>query len=157
MIRIGQGMDVHAFEAGRKLILGGVEIPFDRGLAGHSDADVLVHALMDALLGALALGDIGKIFPDSDMTFKDADSLKLLAKIVESEQFRNVKFVNADITVVAQKPKIAPFTQKMRENIANVLQCSVNQISVKGTTTEKLGFCGREEGIFASAVVLVEA
>lgn len=156
MIRIGQGMDVHAFEAGRKLILGGVEIPFERGLAGHSDADVLVHALMDALLGALALGDIGKLFPDSDMTFKDADSLKLLAKIVESEQFRNVKFVNADITVVAQKPKIAPFTQKMRENIANVLQCSVSQISVKGTTTEKLGFCGREEGIFASAVVLVE-
>lgn len=157
MIRIGQGMDVHAFEAGRKLILGGVEIPFERGLAGHSDADVLVHALMDALLGALALGDIGKLFPDSDMTFKDADSLKLLAKIVESEPFRNVKFVNADITVVAQKPKIAPFTQKMRENIANVLQCSVSQISVKGTTTEKLGFCGREEGIFASAVVLVEA
>lgn len=156
MFRIGQGVDVHAFAEGRKLILGGVDIPHIKGLAGHSDADVLVHALMDALLGALALGDIGKLFPDSDNAFKDADSLKLLQKVIGLEAFKNVSLVNADITVIAQKPKIAPFTEQMRRNIAAVLKCDLSQISIKGTTTEKLGFCGREEGITASAVVLLE-
>lgn len=156
MFRIGQGVDVHAFAEGRKLILGGVDIPHIKGLAGHSDADVLVHALMDALLGALALGDIGKLFPDSDNAFKDADSLKLLQKVIGLDAFKNVSLVNADITVIAQKPKIAPFTEQMRRNIAAVLKCDLSQISIKGTTTEKLGFCGREEGITASAVVLLE-
>ena len=156
MFRIGQGVDVHAFAEGRKLILGGVDIPHIKGLAGHSDADVLVHALMDALLGALALGDIGKLFPDSDNAFKDADSLKLLQKVIGLDAFKNVSLVNADITVIAQKPKIAPFTEQMRRNIAAVLECDLSQISIKGTTTEKLGFCGREEGITASAVVLLE-
>ena len=156
MFRIGQGIDVHAFAENRELILGGVKIPHDRGLAGHSDADVLIHALMDALLGALALGDIGKLFPDTDAAYKGADSMKLLEKVVENEAFKNVKLLNADITVIAQKPKIAPYTSQMRENIAAALKCSVEQISVKGTTTEKLGFCGREEGITATAVVLLE-
>ena len=156
MFRIGQGIDVHAFAENRELILGGVKIPHDRGLAGHSDADVLIHALMDALLGALALGDIGKLFPDTDAAYKGADSMKLLEKVVANEAFRNVKLLNADITVIAQKPKIAPYTSQMRENIAAALKCSVEQISVKGTTTEKLGFCGREEGITAMAVVLLE-
>ena len=156
MFRIGQGIDVHAFAENRELILGGVKIPHNRGLAGHSDADVLIHALMDALLGALALGDIGKLFPDTDAAYKGADSMKLLEKVVENEAFKNVKLLNADITVIAQKPKIAPYTSQMRENIATALKCSVEQISVKGTTTEKLGFCGREEGITATAVVLLE-
>lgn len=156
MYRIGQGIDVHAFADNRKLILGGVEIPHKKGLAGHSDADVLIHALMDALLGALAIGDIGKLFPDNDDTFKDADSMKLLKKVISLEAFKNVSLCNADITIIAQKPKIAPHTDQMRQNIANVLQCDISQISIKGTTTEKLGFCGREEGIAATATVLLE-
>ena len=156
MYRIGQGIDVHAFADNRKLILGGVEIPHKKGLAGHSDADVLIHALMDALLGALALGDIGKLFPDNDDTFKDADSMKLLEKVISLDAFKNVSLCNADITVIAQKPKIAPHTDQMRQNIANVLKCDISQISIKGTTTEKLGFCGREEGIAATATVLLE-
>ena len=155
-MRIGQGVDVHAFALNRELILGGVKIPYDRGLAGHSDADVLLHALTDALLGALALGDIGKLFPDSDETYKNADSLKLLEKVVTSEHFKNVRVINADITVIAERPKIAPYTDSMRENIAGVLKCTADRISVKGTTTEKLGFCGRGEGITATAVVLLE-
>lgn len=156
MLRIGQGIDVHAFAENRELILGGVKIPYDRGLAGHSDADVLIHAFMDALLGALALGDIGKLFPDNDMQFKNADSMKLLEKVLSCKEFANVTFHNADITIIAQKPKIAPYTELMRQNIAGVMNCDVSQISIKGTTTEKLGFCGREEGIAASAIVLLE-
>ncbi|MBR2508142.1 MAG: 2-C-methyl-D-erythritol 2,4-cyclodiphosphate synthase [Lentisphaeria bacterium] len=156
MLRIGQGIDVHAFAENRELILGGVKIPHTKGLAGHSDADVLIHALMDALLGALALGDIGKLFPDNDMKFKDADSMKLLAEVLSLKEFENVRLVNADITVVAQKPKIAPYTELMRQNIADTMNCSISQISVKGTTTEKLGFCGREEGVLATAAVLLE-
>ena len=156
MYRIGQGIDVHAFALNRELVLGGVRIPHDRGLAGHSDADVLVHALMDALLGALALGDIGKLFPDNDVTFKDADSMKLLEKVLALKEFMNVSLVNADITIIAQKPKIAPYTEEMRRNIAAAFGCDISRISIKGTTTEKLGFCGREEGITATAVVLLE-
>lgn len=156
MYRTGQGIDVHAFADDRALILGGVKIPHTRGLAGHSDADVLVHALMDALLGALALGDIGRLFPDSDDAFKDADSMKLLEKVWALDAFKNVSLCNADITVIAQKPKIAPYTEEMRKNIASLLECDISQISIKGTTTEKLGFCGREEGITASAIVLLE-
>ena len=156
MFRIGQGLDVHAFAVGRELILGGVKIDYEYGLAGHSDADVLTHALMDALLGALALGDIGKLFPDSDEAFKGADSLKLLEKVMALEALQKVAVVNADITVIAQKPKIAPYTDEMRKNLASVLKCGIERISVKGTTTEKLGFCGRGEGITAMAVVLLE-
>ena len=156
MLRIGQGLDVHAFAPARDLILGGVKIDYEYGLAGHSDADVLTHALMDALLGALALGDIGKLFPDNDDAFKGADSLKLLERVMSLEQFKNVTLVNADITVIAQKPKIAPYTDMMRQKLAAVLKCGVDRISVKGTTTEKLGFCGRGEGITAMAVVLLE-
>lgn len=156
MFRIGQGLDVHAFAVGRELILGGVKIDYEYGLAGHSDADVLTHALMDALLGALALGDIGKLFPDSDEAFKGADSLKLLEKVMALEALQKVAVVNADITVIAQKPKIAPYTDEMRKNLASVLKCGIDRISVKGTTTEKLGFCGRGEGITAMAVVLLE-
>ena len=156
MFRIGQGLDVHAFAVGRELILGGVKIDYEYGLAGHSDADVLTHALMDALLGALALGDIGKLFPDSDEAFKGADSLKLLEKVMAIEALQKVAVINADITVIAQKPKIAPYTDEMRKNLASVLKCGIERISVKGTTTEKLGFCGRGEGITAMAVVLLE-
>lgn len=156
MLRIGQGLDVHAFAPARDLILGGVKIDYEYGLAGHSDADVLTHALMDALLGALALGDIGKLFPDNDDAFKGADSLKLLERVMSLEQFKNVTLVNADITVIAQKPKIAPYTDIMRQKLAAVLKCGVERISVKGTTTEKLGFCGRGEGITAMAIVLLE-
>ena len=156
MLRIGQGLDVHAFAPARDLILGGVKIDYEYGLAGHSDADVLTHALMDALLGALALGDIGKLFPDSDDAFKGADSLKLLERVMSLDEFKNVTLVNADITVIAQKPKIAQYTDMMRQNLAAVLKCGVDSISVKGTTTEKLGFCGRGEGITAMAVVLLE-
>ena len=156
MLRIGQGLDVHAFAPARDLILGGVKIDYEYGLAGHSDADVLTHALMDALLGSLALGDIGKLFPDSDDAFKGADSLKLLERVMSLDEFKNVTLVNADITVIAQKPKIAQYTDMMRQNLAAVLKCGVDRISVKGTTTEKLGFCGRGEGITAMAVVLLE-
>ena len=156
MIRVGFGVDVHRLVEGRDLWIGGIKIPYDKGLDGHSDADVLIHALMDALLGALALGDIGKLFPDNDDAFKDADSMKLLEKVMALDAFKNVSLCNADITVIAQKPKIAPYTEQMRQNIAAVLKCDISQISVKGTTTEKLGFCGREEGIAATASVLLE-
>jgi 2-C-methyl-D-erythritol 2,4-cyclodiphosphate synthase len=155
-IRIGQGIDVHKFAVGRKLILGGVEIPYERGLDGHSDADVAVHAVMDAMLGALALGDIGKWFPDSDELYRGADSLKLLEKIVNSAEFAGWRIGNLDITLIAQAPKLAGYIDAMRDNLARVLKCEFNQVSVKATTTEKLGFCGREEGIAASAVVLLE-
>lgn len=150
--RVGIGFDVHRFEIGRKLILAGVDIPYDKGLAGHSDADVLVHALMDALLGAAGLGDIGIHFPDTDDRYKDISSLILLSKVREivSENFYFIG--NVDITVIAQKPKIAPYIEEMKSNISNVLRIEKNRINVKGTTTEKLGFTGREEGIAAEAV-----
>lgn len=156
MFRIGQGYDVHRLVTDRKLILCGVEIPHEMGLHGHSDADVAVHALMDAWLGALALGDIGKWFPDNDFAYKGADSLKLLSKILADEQVNRYQLVNLDITIIAQRPKISPYIQQMRENLAGVIGCSLDQISIKATTTEKLGFCGREEGIATSAVLLLK-
>ena len=154
MLRIGQGFDVHAFENGRKLILGGVEIPYNQGLAGHSDADVLIHAVIDAILGALALGDIGKLFPDNDMKYKNADSRELLKKVLQ--QIPEFKLNNLDVTVICQKPKIAEYSIQMRQNLAEIFNCDISQISIKGTTTEKLGFTGRSEGIAAMAVILLE-
>ena len=150
--RVGTGFDVHQLTEGRKLILGGVDIPYDRGLLGHSDADVLVHAVMDALLGAAALGDIGKHFPDSDEAYKDADSLKLLAKVKKmlEENFYNIG--NIDVTLIAQKPKISPYIDEMRDNIAGVLEIDRSRVNIKGTTTEQLGFTGREEGIACETV-----
>ena len=150
--RVGTGFDVHQFAEGRKLILGGVDIPYDRGLLGHSDADVLVHAVMDALLGAAALGDIGRHFPDSEEEYKDADSLALLAKVKKmmEENFYNIG--NIDVTLIAEKPKISPYIDEMRNNIAAVLEIDRSRINIKGTTTEKLGFTGREEGIACEAV-----
>lgn len=153
--RIGQGYDVHRLTADRKLILGGVEIPHTTGLLGHSDADVLVHAIMDALLGAAALGDIGKLFPDSDPAFKNADSLKLAGIVMNTIAGNGWSIGNIDSTIVAQKPKLAPYIEKMRENIANALGISVSQISIKATTEEKLGFTGSCEGIAAQAVALI--
>lgn len=157
MIRIGQGFDVHQLIPGRKLILGGELIPFDKGLDGHSDADVLIHAIMDALLGSLALGDIGKWFPDNDCKFKDADSIELLKQIINSQQLSNWKLLNLDCTIIAQEPKLAKFIPAMKENISSAFKTSTNNISVKATTTEKLGTCGRGEGIAAMAVILLES
>lgn len=150
--RVGTGFDVHRFEEGRDLILGGVKIPYEKGLAGHSDADVLVHALMDALLGAAALGDIGRHFPDTDDAYKGISSLVLLKKVSEllSENFYSIG--NLDVTVIAQAPKIAPYIEEMRDNLAEVLKLEKSRINIKGTTTEKLGFTGRKEGIAAEAV-----
>lgn len=157
MMRIGYGFDIHQISNDRKLVLGGVTIPWDKGLLGHSDADVLLHAITDALLGAVALGDIGAHFPDTDPAFKDADSGKLLQhcyKLVLEEGYR---LGNLDATVVAEKPRLRVYIDSIRENIATLLEVSVQQISVKATTSEKLGFVGREEGISATAVVLLEA
>lgn len=151
--RIGQGLDVHRLVSGRKLILGGVSIPHECGLLGHSDADVLVHAVMDAILGALALGDIGTWFPDNDPAFKDADSLNLLQAIISDPRCSGWRIGNLDATLIAQKPKLSPFIPEMRQNLANVLGCSQELVSIKATTTEALGFCGREEGITAIAMV----
>lgn len=153
--RVGMGYDVHAFAEGRKLILGGVDIPHDRGLAGHSDADVLVHAVMDSLLGACAMGDIGRHFPDTDPQYKGIDSLKLLAHVGALLAENGWKIINIDATVIAQRPKIAPHIDKMRENIAEVLKISASQINIKGTTTERLGFEGREEGIAAQSIASI--
>jgi len=140
---------------GRKLILGGVDIPHERGLAGHSDADVLVHAVMDSLLGACAMGDIGRHFPDTDPQYKGIDSLKLLAHVGALLAENGWKIINIDATVIAQRPKIAPHIDKMRENIAEVLKISASQINIKGTTTERLGFEGREEGIAAQSIASI--
>lgn len=155
MPRTGTGFDVHAFAEGRKLILGGVDIPHDRGLLGHSDADVLIHAVMDALLGAAALGDIGRHFPDSDPKYKGISSLRLLERVGGLLSERSFKIINIDAVVIAQKPKIAPYIEQMQKNIAEVLKISMSQINIKGTTTEKLGFTGREEGIAAQAAASV--
>jgi 2-C-methyl-D-erythritol 2,4-cyclodiphosphate synthase len=155
-MRIGQGYDVHRTVEGRKLILGGVEIEYEKGLLGHSDADVLVHAIMDALLGAAALGDIGHLFPDSDPAYSGADSMKLLAEVCEVVRAAGYEIENIDSTVIAQKPKLAPFIADMRKNIAGVCRVDVSQISVKATTEEKLGFTGSGEGISACAVCLLK-
>ena len=157
MIRIGQGYDVHRLVPGRELILCGVHIPHPTGLLGHSDADVACHALMDAIAGALALGDIGQFFPDSDPAYRNADSLQLLARVMELPELGNWQLVNCDLTIVAQKPKLMPHRLEIRRNLAAVLDLPLDRISVKATTTEGLGFEGREEGISAACVVLLES
>lgn len=157
MIRIGQGHDVHPLAAGRKLILGGVEIPHAKGLQGHSDADVLIHAVCDACLGAAALGDIGKHFPDTDGQYKSIDSRILLRRVRQTLEQAGWKVVNVDATVVAQAPRIAPHIPAMVGNIAADLEVAPTMVNIKATTTERLGFIGREEGIAAQAVVLIES
>ena len=155
-MRIGHGYDVHRLTEGRKLILGGVEIPWEKGLLGHSDADVLVHALMDAILGAAALGDIGKLFPDNDDAYLGADSIVLLSKVTEVLRAHGWRLSNADCTVIAQRPKLSPYIETMRMNIADACGVESDDISIKATTEEKLGFTGSGEGIAAHAVVLIE-
>ena len=155
MMRIGSGFDVHKFAPERKLILCGVDVPSEYGLLGHSDADVAVHALMDALLGALALGDIGKLFPDNDDAYLGADSMELLRHVVNMKEFSAWNICNVDLTVIAQVPKLSPYRENMRENLSKVLGISLDRVSVKFTTTEKLGFTGRKEGIASSASVLL--
>ena len=155
-MRIGHGYDVHRLVEGRKLILGGVEIPFEKGLDGHSDADVLVHAVMDALLGAAALGDIGKLFPDNDDAYLGADSVELLKKVRNVLQEHGWKPGNLDATVIAQRPKLAPYIDTMRKRIADALETDAENVSVKATTEERLGFTGSGKGIAAHAVCLIE-
>ncbi len=154
-MRIGHGYDVHRLVEGRKLILGGVEVPHTLGLLGHSDADVLTHAVMDALLGAAALGDIGRHFPDTDPAYAGADSLKLLDHVVELLEEKGYQVGNVDATILAQKPKLAPYIEKMRDNLAARMKVEPGQVNVKATTEEKLGFTGAEEGIAAHAVALL--
>ena len=155
-MRIGQGFDVHAFAAGRKLIIGGVEIPFGRGLEGHSDADVLLHAICDALLGAAGLGDIGKHYPDTDARYKDIDSRKLLRSVSGELKKVGLKVINVDATIIAQEPRMAPHVPRMIGNIAEDLGVQPAAINLKATTTEGLGFVGRVEGIAAQAVALLD-
>lgn len=155
MLRIGQGYDVHRFNDGNEIILGGVNIPYERGLEAHSDGDVVLHALCDALLGALAMGDIGKHFPDTDAQFKGADSRVLLRHVYGLVKEKQYRLGNADITIIAQAPKMLPYTEKMCRNIAEDLDVQCEQINVKATTTEKLGFEGRKEGIAVQAIVLL--
>lgn len=157
MIRIGHGYDVHRLVEGRRLILGGVEIPHETGLLGHSDADVLLHAIADALLGAAALGDIGKLFPDNDPTYKNADSLVLLRKVGVHLYTAGYRIVNIDATVLAQAPKLAPHIRAMRTNIARTLDIDLSAVSIKATTEEGLGFTGEKLGIAAHAVCLIES
>ncbi|MDD2660337.1 MAG: 2-C-methyl-D-erythritol 2,4-cyclodiphosphate synthase [Methylococcales bacterium] len=156
MIRVGMGYDVHRFKDGGNVILGGVKIDYEQGLEAHSDGDVVLHALCDALLGAAALGDIGKHFPDTDPEFKGADSRVLLRYVYRIVQDKGYRMVNADMTIIAQAPKMAPYIAEMRRNIADDLNVDVDCINVKATTTEKLGFEGRKEGIAVQAVVLIE-
>ena len=155
-MRIGTGYDVHRLTEKRKLILGGVEIPYEKGLLGHSDADVLTHAVMDALLGAAAMGDIGKIFPDNDDSFKNISSLILLKKVFLLLKDKGYNTINVDATIIAQKPKLSPFITQMRKNLADGLETDIDNISVKATTEEGLGFTGNGEGIAAQAVCLIE-
>ena len=155
-MRIGHGYDVHRLAEGRRLIIGGVNIPHSKGLLGHSDADVLLHAISDSLLGAAALGDIGKLFPDNDPTYKDADSLKLLKKVYVHLYHNGYKVVNIDATVIAQAPKLSPYIFEMRKNIAMALSIGIGDVSVKATTEEHLGFTGDGSGIAAHAVCLIE-
>ena len=153
--RIGNGFDVHAFAEGRKLIIGGVELPYSKGLLGHSDADVLLHAICDAFLGSLALGDTGKHFPDTDAKYKDADSADLLSRVYNLVKEKGYTLNNLDSVVVLQKPKLAEYIPAIQKRISSILGVDINQVSVKATTTEKLGFTGREEGVAAYATVLV--
>ncbi|MGX1195523.1 2-C-methyl-D-erythritol 2,4-cyclodiphosphate synthase [Metabacillus sp. SLBN-84] len=155
MFRIGQGFDVHQLTEGRPLIIGGIEIPYEKGLLGHSDADVLLHTVADACLGAIAAGDIGKHFPDTDPEFKDADSAKLLQHVWQLVKEKGYVLGNIDCTIIAQKPKMAPYIDQMRERIAELLEGDADQVNVKATTTEQLGFTGRGEGIASQASVLI--
>lgn len=155
-MRIGMGYDVHKLTEGRKLFLGGVDIPYEKGLLGHSDADVLVHAIMDALLGAAAEGDIGKHFPDNDDQYKGISSMILLERVGEVLKKDNYRIVNIDATIIAQRPKMLPHIQKMRENIASTLEIDINQINIKATTEEGLGFTGEGLGIASEAICLIE-
>jgi len=154
-MRIGQGYDVHRLTEGRKLILGGVDIPWERGLLGHSDADVLVHAIMDAILGAAAMGDIGRHFPDNDPVYAGANSLRLLECVRDKVVDAGYQIENIDATVIAQRPKLLPYIPQMRQNISSVLNLDITRINIKATTEERLGFTGREEGMAAMAVVLL--
>lgn len=154
-IRVGQGFDVHRWTTGRPLVLGGITIPHDQGLLGHSDADVLLHAIMDALLGAAGLGDIGHHFPDTDQRYRDIDSRILLKNVMDSLVEQNWKVINLDATVICQKPKLAPHMPAMKQEIARLLRVETDQINLKATTTEKLGFTGRGEGAAAQAVTLI--
>lgn len=154
-MRIGNGYDVHALKEGRKLILGGVEIPYSMGLDGHSDADVLIHAIMDALLGAASCGDIGKLFPDNDDKYKGISSILLLKEVKKAIEKKGFSVVNTDSVIIAQSPKLAPYIEEMRKNIAEALETDVENVSVKATTTEHLGFEGRKEGIAAMSVCLI--
>ncbi|QPC48014.1 2-C-methyl-D-erythritol 2,4-cyclodiphosphate synthase [Mangrovibacillus cuniculi] len=156
-MRIGQGFDVHQLVEGRPLIMGGITIPYEKGLLGHSDADVLLHTIADAALGAIGEGDIGKHFPDTDEAFKDADSAKLLEHVWALVKEKGYKLGNMDCTIIAQKPKMAPYIEPIRERIAQLVEADVSQINVKATTTEKLGFTGRGEGIASQAVILLVA
>jgi len=155
MIRVGQGFDVHAFAENRKLILGGIEVPYHLGLAGHSDADVLIHAICDALLGAAGLGDIGHHFPDHDPQYAGIDSTKLLLEVMQSLDKKGFQVGNVDATVIAQKPKLAPYITAMRQRLADLLHINADACNIKATTTEKLGFTGRGEGIAAQAIVVL--
>lgn len=156
MFRIGHGFDVHAFESGRPLIMGGIDIPHDMGLKGHSDADVLLHTMADAILGALALGDIGKFFPDTDEAYKDMDSKVLLSEVVDMMEKKGYRIGNIDAVIMAEKPKFRPYIDDMREVSASLLKTEEGNVNIKATTTEKLGFTGRGEGIASEAVVLLE-
>jgi len=155
-MRIGHGYDVHRLVEGRKLILGGVDVPYEKGLLGHSDADVLLHAISDAILGAIGEGDNGRHFPDTDLRYKGADSLMLLAHVMKLAEDKGFRLGNLDATIVAQRPKLAPHIPLMRQNIAGVLSAEIDRVNVKATTTEELGFAGRGEGIAAYAVALME-
>lgn len=154
-MRIGHGYDVHRLVEGRKLILGGVDVPYAKGLLGHSDADVLLHAISDAILGAIGEGDIGRHFPDTDPAYKGADSIKLLRHVMNLAEGKGYAIGNVDATIVAQRPKLAPFIARMRENIAKALSTEADRVNVKATTTEELGFAGRGEGIASYAVALL--
>ncbi len=155
-MRVGIGFDVHAFKKGEKLILGGIEIKYHLGLSGHSDADVLVHAIMDAILGACGLGDIGIHFPDTDISYKGISSLKLLKEVDKKMKDKGLKIVNIDSTIIMQEPKIFPYIDKMKDRISKIINIDISQINIKATTTEKLGFCGRSEGVAAQSVVLLK-
>jgi 2-C-methyl-D-erythritol 2,4-cyclodiphosphate synthase len=154
--RIGQGFDSHRLEPGRSLVLGGVDIPYDKGLSGHSDADALAHAVADAILGALALGDLGQHFPDTDPAYKDADSMAILAKVYEMMHEQGYRVVNLDCTIIAEAPKLAPYFDDMKRNLSRVLSVEDTSVSIKGKTAEGMGAIGRGEGIAAAAVVLLE-
>jgi len=156
MVRVGQGFDVHKFVLDRPLIIGGVKIDYEYGLEGHSDADVLIHAIIDALLGAAGLGDIGQHFPDTDDTFKDINSRKLLRTVVETLRSSNYIIGNIDATIICETPKMEPYIKQMTTNIADDCMCALNNINIKATTTERLGFIGRSEGVAAQVICLIE-